>query len=318
MAKSNPTNPSTPFSKRFDLMSAGLEELETWLLDTFRQGLASLEQQAPSFWTDIAARMVDAKLGGIARRLKRIGLLIGNEDKWYEKVLAELGNLYLLINAVRRIEDLPLPLQKDILSIAGVNTRKEDLLKEGHAIKDVWMILALTEKTEDNLRSRKTWLYGWKSNRFALVLDFAWGRSEFSERYIIGNVFEGTVLYYPSNVPIRVIVQEKRFLDNRPIKRIVGFAAFSDFLDHYATTLAANPWLLDYPCSLEQVSPTLFQERLYLLDKDNFQIPLLLPMDKQWKILALSGGHPVNLFGEWTGALFVPMSLSVNGLFFVL
>ena len=140
MAKVNSTNPSTSFSKRFDLMLAGLEELETWLFDTFRLGLASLEQQAPSFWTDIAARMVDAKLGGIAKRIKRIGFLIGNEHKWYEKVLAELGNLYLLINAIRRIEDLPLPLQKDILNIAGVNTRKEDLLQDGQAIKDVWTV----------------------------------------------------------------------------------------------------------------------------------------------------------------------------------
>ena len=178
-------------------------------------------------------------MGGIAKRIKRIGFLVGNEHKWYEKVLAELGNLYLLINAIRRIEDLPLPLQKDILNIAGVTTRKEDLVQDGQAIKDVWMILAVTEKTEENLQSRKTWLYGWKSNRFALVLDFAWGRADFTEKYVVGKVFEGTVLYYPSNVPTRVIVQEKRFLDNRPIKRIVGFASFSDFLDHYAATLAA-------------------------------------------------------------------------------
>jgi len=318
MAKVNSTNPSTPFSKRFDLMSAGLEELETWLLDTFRQGLASLEQQAPSFWTDIAARMVDAKLGGIARRLKRLGLLIGNEDKWYEKVLAELGNLYLLIQAFQRIEELPIPLQKDLLSIAGVNTRKEELLQEGLSIKDVWMILSVAEKTEENLRSRKTWLYGWKSNRFALVLDFAWGRSDFTEKYTVGKVFEGMVLYYPSNVPMRVIVQEKRFIENRPIKRIVGFPSFSEFLDHYSTTLAANPWLLDYPCAMEQLSLTLFNEKLQLTDKDNLQIPLLLSTSKQWKILALSGGHPVHLFGEWSGQQYVPLSLSVDGQFFVL
>lgn len=316
MANSNA--PSTSFSKRFDLMSAGLEELETWLLDTFRQGLASLEQQAPSFWTEIAARMVDAKLGGIAKRLKRLGQLVGNEDKWYEKVLAELGSLYLLTKAFRRIEQLPIPLQKDVLSIAGINTRKEELLQEGLSIKDVWMILAVAEKTEDNLRSRKTWLYGWQSNRFALVLDFAWGRTDFTEKYTVGRVFEGTVIYYPSNVPIRVVVQEKRFIENRPIKRIVGFPSFSEFLDHYATTLAANPWLLDYPCAIEQLSPTLFNEQLQLTDKDNFQIPILLSTSKQWTILALSGGHPVNLFGEWTGQQFVPLSLSAGGQFFVL
>ena len=318
MAKVNAPTPSNSSSKRFDLMSAGLEELRTWLLDTFRQGLASLEQQPTTFWSDIAARMVDAKLGGIARRLRRIGLLIGNHDKWYEKVLAELGNLYLLIEAFQRFDDLPTPLQKDLLTIVGVNTRKEDLLQDGLSVKDVWMILSVAEKTEENLRSRKTWLYGWKTNRFALVLDFAWGRADFTEKYTVGCVFEGLVIYYPSNVPMRVIVQEKRFIENRPIKRIVGFPSFSEFLDDYATTLSANPWLVDAPCAIEQLSPTLVNEKLQLTDKDNLQIPLLLSVPKQWKILALSGGHPVHLFGEWTGQNFIPLSLSVNEQFFVL
>jgi len=53
MAKSNPT--SSISSKRLDQMITGLEELDNWLQDTFRQGLASLEQQPFSFWKEISA-----------------------------------------------------------------------------------------------------------------------------------------------------------------------------------------------------------------------------------------------------------------------
>ena len=170
------TQQSSSFSKRLDQMSSGLEELENWLQDTLRQGLASLESQ-PDFWKDISARMVDAKLGAIGRRLKVLRLSIGQTDNWYEQVTAELGNIYLLLRALRNIHQLSPALQQDVLTMAGVTTRKEDLYKNGVLIQDVWMILATAEKEEDKLRSRRTWLYGWKTKQYGLVLDFAWGQT---------------------------------------------------------------------------------------------------------------------------------------------
>jgi len=317
MAKSS-NSTSSISSKRLDQMIAGLEELDNWLQDTFRQGLASLEQQPFSFWKEISTRMVDAKLGGIGKRLTRLSTIIGQQQNWHELVLEELSSFYLLIRGIRNLAQLPTPLQTDLLQIAGVNTRKEDLFKNGIHLQDTWMTLALSHQEEDNLRSRKTWLYGWTSHRYALVLDFAWGRTDFTNHYEAGKVFTGTVVYYPSNTPLRVVVKEKRQLDKKYIKRIVGFPSFTEFLHHYATNLANNPWLTTHPCALEEVTPTLDKDTLILLDSDNYIIPTSISPPEKWQIIAMSGGHPINLFGEWTGKVFIPLSASIMEQFCVL
>jgi len=317
MVKTTSSNqPSSSFSKRLDQMSSGLEELENWLQDTLRQGLASLEQQ-PDFWKDISARMVDAKLGAIGRRLKSARLLIGNQENWFEQVTEELGNLFLLLRALKNIAQLSPALQRDVLTMSGVTIKKNEL-ENIPPIQDVWMILATSEKEEDNLRSRRTWLYGWKTKRYGLVLDFAWGRTDFVNFYTAGDVFEGTVVYYPSNAPIRVLVKEKKGLKDRSIKRILGFSNLEDYLQQYATTLAANPWLLEFPCAIENIVPAVDGTTIQLMDSNKHLLPCRISDHKQLKILALSGGHPINLFGEWMGKSFIPLSASVEDRFVVL
>ncbi len=302
------------FSKRLKQMSAGLEELENWILDTLRQGIASLEQQPLSFWKEISSRMVDAKLGGIGRRIRAIPSLINASKKWPDKVLEELASYYLLIRGMRKLEELPLDLQQDLLAYAGVNTRKEELFQYGQLLHDTWMVIAQSEGVEESLNYRKTWLYGWKTRKYGLVLDFAWSNNPYSEIYRSGSVFEANVVYYPSNTPLRVAIKDKILLDKH-IKKIIGFESFALFLDYYATFIAANPWQLNFPCSIEKVTPNLAQNELVLLDRQKKQIPVLSQRKKTWTILALSGGHPINIFGEWTGDHFIPLSLTTNNLF---
>ena len=311
------TNQSSSFSKRLDQMSNGLEELENWLQDTLRQGLASLEQQ-PDFWKDISARMVDAKLGAVGRRLKTIRLLIGQQENWYEQVTQEIGNIYLLLSALKNIDQLAPPLQRDVLTMSGVTVRKNELEKDGMPVTDIWMILATSQKEEDNLRSRRTWVYGWKTKRYGLVLDFAWGRTDFTEFYTAGEVFEGTIIYYPSNAPIRVQVKGKKIIKDRTIKRIVGFAHLDAFLENYAIALAANPWLLEFPCAIQDIVPVMEGDQMLLVDTNKHLLPSKMGTFKQMKILALSGGHPINLFGEWFGKTFYPLSVSVDERFVIL
>lgn len=298
-------------------MQAGLEELENWLQDTLREGLASLEQQ-PDFWEDIAARMYDAKLSAIGRRLKLMRLVIGRQENWFEQVTEELGNIYLLLRALKNIEALSPTLQRDVLTMSGVTIQKKELEKNGIPTKDIWMVLATSEKEEDNLRSRRTWIYGYQTKRYGLVLDFAWGRQDFTDFYTAGEVFESTIIYYPSNAPIRVMVKDKRLLKARSIKRIIGFPDIATFLDHYAMALAANPWLLEFPCAMEGITPIMEQEQVQLLDQHQFLFPSSMSHTKQMKLLAISGGHPIRLFGEWFNKKFFPLSASTEERFIVL
>ena len=51
-------------------ISAGLDELERWLHDLVRRGLASIQAEPPRFWDSVAARLVDAQAPGLARLVR--------------------------------------------------------------------------------------------------------------------------------------------------------------------------------------------------------------------------------------------------------
>ena len=76
--------------KRRELMSRGVEELKTWLLDMLREGLAALASAPPDYWESLAARMVDAKLGSIARRIRAWPALLALPDG-EKKLIEEIG-----------------------------------------------------------------------------------------------------------------------------------------------------------------------------------------------------------------------------------
>ena len=209
------------------------------------------------------------------------------------------------------MEELPLNIQQDLLAVAGVSTRKEELFQYGQIVNDTWMILGIVEGVEDNLNYRRTWILGHGTKRYGLILDYAFGNHPYTANYKRGNVFVGNVVFYPSNAPLRVALKDKQVLD-RSIKRIIGFPDFSTFLEFYAQNLATNPWQLSFPCSIEQVLPVLEKGVLYLIDKNQKIIPLFEQEAKKWKLLAASGGHLINVFGEWSGDRLLLLSLTIN------
>ena len=296
--------------KRLELMASGFDDLEIWLNDLIRQGLATTDGQAYSFWQNIASRMVDSKIGGVGRKLKAMPLLYGSNTKWPEQILSEFAQLYLLAKGFKRLENLPVPLQAELLSIAGVNIRKEELTPlKGQ--KDDWKVLGVIEGIDDNLNFRRTWLHGQKSKKTALILDFSFGDAGFPEQWITGQRFEAEVVYYPSSYPLRAIVKE-HFGSLEFSGQIVGFKTLEAFFKQYEKAIAANPWIFDFPCFLEEVIPLIKNGELILVDKKKKKISALNKGNKGWKIVALSGGNPINVFGEWSGELFIPLSVVVD------
>ncbi|MBK8794120.1 MAG: SWIM zinc finger family protein [Holophaga sp.] len=112
-------------SKRIKLAETGIEALEQWLKDFARLGLAAAQSAPASFWADQAARMVDAQLPGAARLITEMSMLPGSRPDWAEVLLLQLGRLYLLTQAFRKLDAFPFPEQQDILTLLGwtVNQR---------------------------------------------------------------------------------------------------------------------------------------------------------------------------------------------------
>ena len=307
------------WSERLELMGDGVNDLQNRLLDILREGLAALEQAPPPYFQDFAARMVDAKLGGLSKRIKSWASFKTNyPEDWYERLLEEMGSLYLMTKAFKNFERLNEDLQNEIMAQMGVSVKKEDLLSQ-EGLKDDWLVLGQIEKAEeDNLTSRKVWLRGRESGKTVLVLDFAFGSMGFGSAWLNGYTYRTEVVFYPSAYPLRVVT--KAIDAGQPFSQIVGYQDFIHFFESYSTALSLNPWLSGYPALLAQVTPIFSEGLFFLIDTNKKILPLTkntegpnTHTDFGWKLLALSGGKPISVFGEWNGRVFSPLSVFSEG-----
>lgn len=294
-----------PQEKTLDQMQAGATELREWLLDLVRHGLAAALSREATYWDTFAARMVDAKLGSIGRRIRGFKNL-QNQENAHEKLLAEIAELYLFAKAFQKTGQLPTELQQELLNQAGVNIKREEVLAQ-EGVKDDWLIIAQTEKMEENLRSRRIWLQGQKTAQAALLLDFVWGNADFTEQWNLGSMIRAEVVFYPGAFRQRALV--KQFQSLSGVFEISGYIDWSAFSKAYADAIAQNPWLGTFPVLIDDATPVMDGKQLLLVDNTGKQLPAQVSENNMWKILAISGGRPIQLFGEWDNHFVNPLTL---------
>jgi hypothetical protein len=295
--------------KRVALMDEGVAELEKWLRQAARQGLASLRDTA-SDWERMAARLVDCKLGSIARRLRRAAALLTTDD-WLEPVVRELGLLYLFVRAWQDKSHLSASQKRELMQVAGWNLRKDQVLQSGTPVTDNWLVLGLETGTEEKLRYRRTWLRGEQTSHYAVLLDFAYGKQGFEAQWVVGSVLSGELVYYPGQPPLRALFRTSS-PSRTPYTAPDAYPDFVQLGQAYSHALAASPWLESFPAELAAVLPVAGAEQAYLLDGDRRQLVAVLG-PAFWRLLALSGGTPLRVFGAYDGEVFKPLSATVAG-----
>lgn len=289
-------------------MRAGAQELEQWLMDLVRQGLASLDHQHEEYLEELASRMVNAKLSGIANRIRALKPLF-TQVNWHEKVLEEVTFLYLFSKSFQNLSSQNEGLQQELLRLGGVRVDKKQMLEQD-GIRDKWLVLGLQFGGDEKLNFRRTWLYGEQSRRLALILDYLWGSEDFQPIYQFGHIYKGAAIYYPGAVKVRALFKEP-VTDQAGFQGQGGFPHFDSFMKTYTKVLRKNPFLEELPCLFNDVIPH-FQDNCYLIDKLNKSIPIDAASPSFWKIMGLSMGQPISLFGLWNGKHFNPISTFAN------
>ncbi|MBD3885185.1 SWIM zinc finger family protein [Phormidium tenue FACHB-886] len=302
-------------------VSAGIQELRLWLDDRVSQGLATLPQKSYQMWDTIAARMVDAQAPGLARQLRELGGIIHTGTDWSDRVLERLGRLYLLIEGFERIETLPTAVQADLRTQLGWSLNQEEVLT-GPAHTDLWLVIGQRIQEEERLRVRRTWLYGIATHTFALLLDFAHGSQPFEQCLLPGTCLEAELVFYPSAYPLRALIktrQESAVLPKPPlgielIAEAVCPSGISEAIATYSKALANCPWLKRFPLLLQDVIPRQEEKGWLLQDQQGIVLPFSRRMEatQGWQLLALSGGYPLSVFGEWDGAFLTVLSVWVE------
>ena len=88
--------------------------------------------------------------------------------------------------------------------------------------------------------------------------------------------------------------------------RLPGVDGFDAFLTFTAGALGRQPWLHRLPCVVRDVVPVPAADAHWsLVDRNGMALPFA-GVDK-WSVLALSGGHPVDVVAEWDGRTLRPL-----------
>lgn len=295
-------------AERESLMTAGLDEFERWLFDLVRQGLAGVRGQPYTFWETAAARLVDAQVPGLAERVRAMGSAVHVRADWAQHLLTHLGRWYLAVRAWRGRADLPPASMGDLRTVLGWPRRSDEVLA-GERLRDRWWVLGLRQDEDERLLSQRTWLYGEHTGETVVLLDFAAAGGSLRVPHVLGSVLDGELALYPGSSPRRVLLAGEPATavgEGLPVTDTVLAA-----LDLATTWQAGNPWLDRIPMSLGAVTVVPGEDTV-LVDRDGNAVTLERDFDP-WPLLALSGGHPVDLFGEWIGQRLHPCSVAVDG-----
>lgn len=295
-------------------IAAGLAELDTWLCDLVRTGLATAQSKPYGFWEAIAARMVDAQAAGLARLLREAASIPSTGEGWQPRLLELLGRIHLIALGYQRQETLPDPIRADVRSLVGWTQSQDELLATA-GIKDTWLVCAqAVEIDETRLRTQRTWLLSATTRSPALILTFAHGNLPFTHSLVPGTVVDAEVVYFPSATPLRALLKPGHS-PPKVLTKLPGQPTFAATADAFAEVLSRNPFLDRYPLAVSGVIPHQDGDRWLLRDREDAAIPLAAPDATAWTAFSLSGGHPIDLFGEYAGESFVPLSAVVDETF---
>lgn len=305
--------------RRYDRIRGGVEDLELWLHDLVRGGLAEAASRPWTSFEQMAERLVDAQAPGLARLVRDLGGLPHRTSGaprgaqrsvgWPERMLIELGRLALVLNAARQLDSLEPDLRAEVRTLIGIAEGRADVLAT-EPIRDAWDVLGSRRIVGDRLSVQRTWLWGQRTARWALLLDFSVAGQPFGQSPAPGARIEADLCFYSGTARLRALIKEPPVLlgdvsslPSQPIDRV---------LRAFAEALGRNPWQERIPAAVRDVVPhRAGAESWCAIGADGTRLPLAGPTG--WHLLALSGGHPLDVFGAWDGFSFWPLSAMVEG-----
>ncbi|WP_431960241.1 SWIM zinc finger family protein [Actinacidiphila sp. bgisy160] len=310
--------------RRAGRVAAGATELEQRLADLLRGGLAGADREGYRQWEETAARMVDAQAPGLASRVRELGALAGSGGDWPSRLLEETALLHLLARGCLRQEALPGPLAATVRSRVGFTVDSAEVLA-GPRVRDRWLVLARHDAADDRLTTRRTWLHGESTGRTALLLSFGAGGRAPEPALPVGLNLDAELAFHPGARPLRAALGSRH---GAPLPgRVPPGVPVAAALGAYGEALAGDPWLDAWPVVLAGVVPIPGGTVWQVADADGSDaVPVTAGGAGAgaglWRLAAVSGGHPVTVFGElghqgfrpftaWGGAGAEPVPLTV-------
>lgn len=284
--------------QRESRVAAGLAELETWLRDQIRAGLSATGggyQHAER----VAARMVDAQAPGVAAVLRGLGSISRTGDGWPDRLLGAYAQLHLLVRAHDQLDSLPPELAAVVRSRVGYTVARQEILARP-GVADRWLVAGVRDVLDAPVPVRRILLRGRDTGRFALLLIFD-PRGAFTgdaDGWLVPGIeLDADLHFYPGRPGLRALVGARR-QEPAPGPAPDGAGDIAGMLNDWASALAGDPWLGTWP-ALVSGTPVPAAGGWRFADRSGSVVPLVTAGTDCWSLLAISGGAPVTVAGEW-------------------
>lgn len=299
-------NTASRARRREQRITDGLADLERWLNDQIHEGLASGSEARPGQLRTFASRMVDAQAPGVASRLTALAAVQQTAPDWPERFTDALGMLHLLVRAWEHRDRLPEDLAATMRTHIGITVRTEDVLATP-GVDDDWLVVGTRDTTEGRLDTRRIWLYGSTSGRWALVLLFAHASGGFTTSPVPGTRLRATAHFYPGRAALRAALSHEGSGRTAvgPLPAPLGTAAARQT---WRDAVAADPWVEAIPVVATGELHGIDGDRLTLVD-DAGGLPLIVHGDDRWLLPLLADTGSVTVAGELSPDGLRPLSV---------
>ena len=173
-------------------------------------------------------------------------------------------------------------------------------------MRDRWLVLAQHDAAEDRLTTRRIWLHGERTDSPALLLSFGAPGRVPELALPVGLVLDADLSYHPAAHPLRAALGPS-YGPAAPGPVPPG-TAVGPALASYGDALAHDPWLDAWPVLLSGVVPIPAPTGWQLADANGADALPLAARATPWRLAAISGGHPVTVFGELGHRGFQPLT----------
>ena len=290
-------------------VSEGIAELLLWIKDIIRNGIIGIPEKPYHFWEGMTKRMIDAQAPRLASLIKNLASINFFTEGWQSEFLDGLLTIYLIAKGYKNKETLSPLLQEDIKSRIGF-TYNQDELKEQQGITDTWLVLSKQISEDDNITTERYWLQGMITNQSALLLQFLVRGQGAQLSLTPGLYVQAEAVFFPSMVPLRAVI--KKQMTASPLPPAAFFPAWKDIAEEETKANAMLPFISAKPYLIKEVTPVQYGQRWWLKDEKDDLVRISDGFTNIWKLMAISGGKPVNLAVTGKENVFEPVGIWVN------
>ena len=315
----------TPTATKHKAIAQGLTELELWLSDLLRSGLNSFKDKPHDFTTAMSHRLIDSDLQDIARDITKLAMIpkqssFTQHGDWPQLLLAEIGRLYALIQAFKKVDQLPKAVQGDVYMALGW----PQLDSSSQTITDNWYILGKATEQQGRKKEQRTYLYGMNSEKLAYISRRYEANKATNQHLLTASTLHAELQFYNSQFPLKAKVSDTikpKIITTQNTAQLsnLEFTSIAKAHEQYRQAKLKNPWLRYFPMLLTDVKPTRQQikvakgkskiESWRIHDTDGYQLPLMRNFKYGWHFMSLGMSNQLNFLAEWNGYDLKPISL---------